>query len=749
MKIHRCCFVDYSSHTITSTSFSNKSSPDEIKSKSLKLAVGRANGDIEIWTPKFNWKHLFTLKGVRNSSIEGLCWALDKNKKGTLRLFSIDGTVYITEWSLKTLRPINVFNCNSGNIMCIDINEENDKLVVGCENGSVVTINISDGFGFMGFESKLQKQKSRVLCVKWFKNNLIFGGCGDGKIKAWSVTENDYGQIKTVLKVDKSEHESTLIWSLCVLPKKNQLVSGDSTGSVKFWDIENFVLLQSFKNIGADVLSIVSDYMEEKIFSAGVDRKIYQFSLINTKKKFNWIFNFNRLLHSNDIRSLLIFENKRHNFLLSGGVEQSIVVQSVNNFYNGNYRTLCSFKRSNNILFVSIHKLLILWSDHHIKIWKFINNNFKLIFRLVLKDDENIACVALNVEGNLLAVSTLTSIKVFFLLHNENDINVKKLKKLDSSRFKDGAKFLKWYSHDKLVLVTSEDKIIKIIVNLSDGNYSFDGEIKTKLSSSLNDSINTYIHSINNFVLSPNNSLITLSRFDGSIEVYSLSDDLDLLFVLIKLSSTPHLIGFNGNKELIVITDENKIYIFYILNDDSTNLLTPWSKRNSDFLPSEFLSLEDKPYDFFFQDKKIWIYSKSWIAFFDLSLDIPIEKINKNNLLSTKKKKRFLSLNDHSDVDDSFDPTTESIHSKTDHFNFSYKQGLLHDLRSNNYLNNNDKSLEMDIEHQSDKNFFGITKKFDSIIKADLFDKNNVILIEENKLLIKKTQSFNLRKLRF
>ena len=101
-----------------------------------------------------------------------------------------------------------------------------------------------------------------------------------------------------------------MVWSLTVLPNKKQFVSGDSTGSIKIWDLTRFTLLQTFKMHDADVLCLVHDVKEEKIFSAGVDRKIHQFDLLNSKNSSKWTHSFNRLLHSNDVRSLAIFENK-------------------------------------------------------------------------------------------------------------------------------------------------------------------------------------------------------------------------------------------------------------------------------------------------------------------------------------------------------------------------------------------------------------------------------------------------------
>lgn len=60
------------------------------------------------------------------------------------------------------------------------------------------------------------------------------------------------------------------------------------------------------------------------------------------------------------------------------------------------------------------------------------------------------------------------------------------------------------------------------------------------------------------------------------------------------------------------------------------SILTPWSKRNTEFLPKQFLTLDDKPEGIFVDNKKVWIYGKGWLSFFDLSMNIPINKAYKN-----------------------------------------------------------------------------------------------------------------------
>lgn len=56
LDIHRCRFVNFSSHAITALEFTSSSSKDSSVAD-VRLAVGRANGDIEIWNPRWGWVH--------------------------------------------------------------------------------------------------------------------------------------------------------------------------------------------------------------------------------------------------------------------------------------------------------------------------------------------------------------------------------------------------------------------------------------------------------------------------------------------------------------------------------------------------------------------------------------------------------------------------------------------------------------------------------------------------------------------
>src|ERR1700761_6016362 len=117
MDIHRARFVPYPTPAINALAFSHSNTAeiavDDISN--LRLAVGRANGDIEIWNPYGKvWVQETIFHGGRNRSIEGLVWIQDPPEEddegqtvpGPLRLFSVGSSNTVSEWDLESGLPL-------------------------------------------------------------------------------------------------------------------------------------------------------------------------------------------------------------------------------------------------------------------------------------------------------------------------------------------------------------------------------------------------------------------------------------------------------------------------------------------------------------------------------------------------------------------------------------------------------------------------------------------------------------------
>ncbi|KAJ1727948.1 U3 small nucleolar RNA-associated protein, partial [Coemansia sp. Benny D160-2] len=69
MQVHRCRFVDYVPQAINAIEYAPRSSTHPY------VAIGRANGDIELWQAKENLVYVKTLPGIVNGSLEAIAWA--------------------------------------------------------------------------------------------------------------------------------------------------------------------------------------------------------------------------------------------------------------------------------------------------------------------------------------------------------------------------------------------------------------------------------------------------------------------------------------------------------------------------------------------------------------------------------------------------------------------------------------------------------------------------------------------------
>lgn len=635
MNIHRCRFVDYTPHSITSLKFSSPSTT-EIAPRDLRLAVGRSNGDIEIWNPRWSWIHEMTLKGGRGRSIEGLAWSTSED--GVLRLFSIGGSTSITEWDLQSGLPLANHDCNSGVIWSLSASDDGTKLAVGCDNGSVVIVDVSGGPGVMEHLKILQPNNARVMCVTWKGKDQVVGGCSDARIRVWSTKNENNGRIVHTMKVDKAQKEDTLVWSVQVLKKSKQIISGDSTGSVKFWDGNNFSLLQSFKVHEADVLCLASDMRGETIFSAGVDRKVVCYKMIDSKLK-RWANVSNRLLHAQDIRAMASFEAKGASFLVSGGVERTLVINSVREFNEGMFRKIPITRHRPCVSVAAEPRLVMMWSDQAVKIWQIDqyaepdeeneeSKGKRLVAKITLANEENITHATLSKSGSLLAVATLAETKIFQLTANKSG-------SLDVDK-----------SEDDCMVLANEGAVLtrfgpdeKSLVMINPGSEAIVYNLETRELDELElpdpDSIKIksklgFAKNVVQMAVSDDGAHVATARLCGSVDIFDFKK-FKHLGTITRVNSPPTALKFTSDNTLILVTAEIKVLEF---NLDKMGL-TDWSKRNSDLLPQELISLVDKCCGIFYDpssSKRIWLWGANWLCFVDLSVNIATERVPKRKL---------------------------------------------------------------------------------------------------------------------
>lgn len=649
MDIHRCSFVDYTPESISCCAFSHDSNLDEITPKNFRLAVGRADGTIEIWNPhnsRSKWVIENLIPGSKGNCIEGLVWSSQNDKTLPPRLFSIGGSTILTEWDLNTGIPLKNFDCNAGVIWSISINSTHDKIALGCDDGSLVIVNINGGPGVIEHETILQRQKYRILSLCWIENKMIIGGCADGRIRCWAYENckhessdnlnNDEiylkGRIIQTLRIDRDKTEPSLIWSLLYLPKSNQFISGDSTGSIKVWDLKHLVLQQSFQVHEADVLCLTKDATGEKFFTAGVDRKIFTFNYTKiSKNNFKWINMSNRLLHGNDVRTMNCYQSKNLDFLVSGGIERIMHINSAINFQSSVSFKLPIHPIIENIITYKDKRLIIMFQKNQIKIWKLkLDYTKKLICKLTLSDPENITNVDISSNGKYLIVSRLSIVKLYKLNEIENDEKLI-VKRINSDLLATmGAKQSKFINNEnKILIYTFDNTLLSLNFDQNLNNDSFDDyqepieyDIPEEEENNSSKSKFEYLSNYTHIKVDDKNSLIALCKNNGIIDILNLKNNE--IHNLVKLSSIATCINFTSNSTLLAVTLDHKVHEFNVLNNKKGGqIYTEWSMRNSNSMPAKFLSLPGYAFGVFENLGRCCIYGSDWFCFFDFNYDLP------------------------------------------------------------------------------------------------------------------------------
>ena len=359
MDIHRCRFVPFPPSAINALAFSHQSTPTS-KGKgpaTLRLAIGRANGDIEIWNPLGGvWVQESILRGGKDRSIEGLVWTQDPEEDignglrgpGKLRLFSIGYSASITEWDLKLGRPSRHSGGNHGEVWCIAAQPRRQlsqdfptkvtngyspsddciaqNIAIGCADGTLVLYSTADDdLRYQRIIGRTSKKKSRVLSITFQTQFRVVTGYADSTIRVFDVRNGEQISQMSLGGGPRDAPKAVLIWSVrCLID--GTVVSGDSTGTVSFFDSKNYTLLQRIKSHNADILDVASSVDGHTVFSGGMDRRTTIYRQIGGDSKSDrqrWAEIAHQRYHTHDVKALAAFETEKLSVLASGGMRAS------------------------------------------------------------------------------------------------------------------------------------------------------------------------------------------------------------------------------------------------------------------------------------------------------------------------------------------------------------------------------------------------------------------------------------------
>ncbi|KAJ0970073.1 hypothetical protein J5N97_022950 [Dioscorea zingiberensis] len=334
-----------------------------------QVAAARDDGSLEIWLVSpgsVGWHCQLTIQGDPNSRVSSLVWCPPNSRNaahGRLLSSSIDGS--ISEWDIFSLQQKIVVDSvgvsiwqmamepyndslhfskigsglvdngfadvdaqsdpgsseteddnDSDESHSVSIRMENQRVAIACDDGCVRVYNVSD-IGEITYCRSFPRVSGRLLSVAWsLYAKHIFAGSSDGLIRCWDTASFHETYRATVGLGGLGSGSELCVWSLLYL-SSGVLVSGDSTGSVQFWDSQHGTLLQAHTYHKGDVNALATIPSHSRVFSTGSDGQVILYKLSggmlessdkdhSAEQIKKWIYVGYVRAHTHDVRALTV-----------------------------------------------------------------------------------------------------------------------------------------------------------------------------------------------------------------------------------------------------------------------------------------------------------------------------------------------------------------------------------------------------------------------------------------------------------
>jgi U3 small nucleolar RNA-associated protein 4 len=290
LQVHRCRFADLLPSAIIALAFSPNRE---------RLAVSREDGDIEIWDVRteHGWRCERKMIGSGQPIAQCLVWVNDALSGP--RLFSSGLNSKLFEWNLDLLAPKYISDSYGGAAWCCTVDESEQYLALGCEDGTLRIFDVSDPLAPPMYSRSLSKHDKRVVSVSW-RHGVLASGGADSTIRLWDFAN---GRGLSHIAVESFGEELTIVWSVKVLSPQS-LVSGDSLGHVQFWDIKFGTLTATFSAHKYDVLCLVTALNDSVVYAAGLDSLVVEIRRVSQEGSEKWLVTATQRAHTHDIRAL-------------------------------------------------------------------------------------------------------------------------------------------------------------------------------------------------------------------------------------------------------------------------------------------------------------------------------------------------------------------------------------------------------------------------------------------------------------
>ncbi|KAI3399796.1 hypothetical protein diail_5593 [Diaporthe ilicicola] len=570
MDIHRCRFVPFPASPINSLAFSHPLLTSGSVKRQVRLAIGRKNGDIEIWDPlKGKWFHETTIHGGCDRIIDSLVWVTEEDELlqdgnlvvGRSRLFSIGYSSTITEWDLEKGKAKKHASGQHGDIWCLGaqpaLSKESQngvipasqpqRLVAGTIDGSIALYSIDDDdLQFQRTLVKTPKKDIKMVSIAFQSRQVAVVGCSDSSIRVYDLRRGELLHRMTLGKDLISDSKDIIVWSVKCL-KNGDIVSGDSTGQICIWDGKTYTQAQRIQGHKSDVLSLATGVDGLTIVSGGMDRQTAFYRPMRSDPS-RWQRVHHRKYHEHDVKTMASFEGLGMSVVVTGGPDASPIVAPLRQATVENHRTLSHLPQSVPLQSAPQARLMASWWGQEVRIWKLlpisglvpseIDNTLKpprLVRKILIQGDSNITSCSISRDGTILVISTVVAIKAFHLTMSgdfKKKLEVRQIK-VPSSIGSSGAtnvqispdnRWLGWIqegSHVRIAKITQEESEVSIHPR------------PAKLTRLRRDipkhaqlgGLGNYDRRVTHIVFSPNSSILAVADLAGYIDTWVLHDD--------------------------------------------------------------------------------------------------------------------------------------------------------------------------------------------------------------------------------
>ncbi|CAN8244684.1 unnamed protein product [Cochlearia groenlandica] len=708
-----------------------------------QVAAAREDGSLEIWLVSpgaVGWHCQLTIHGDPNSRISSLAWChAGLSSSGRLFSSSVDGS--ISEWDLFDLKQkivlesigISIWQMavapttNFPNKCSVDEEEEsvsddddddnddddNDDdeddddddddeqseevsddrlLAAACDDGCLRLYHVSD-FNKLTYFRSLPRVSGRALSVAWSPDGQrIFSGSSDGLIRCWDAKSyHEVYRITVGLGGQGNIMSEICVWSL--LPLRCQvLVSGDSTGTVQFWDSQHGTLLEAHSNHKGDVNALAAAPSHNRVFSSGADGQVILYKLSGSTNEsqdlkpissLKWDYIGYVKAHTHDVRALTVAvpisredpfpDNILHDrsgkrrrkgksvdftyhkwahlgvpMLISAGDDAKLYAYSIQDFTKFSPHDICPapqrvpiqmvqksmFSQTSLLLVQGISDLDIL--RLHISSDSSGRASTKSLVRVKSRDARKIICSAISNTGSLFAYSDQIGLSLFELKKNEfskSPWSVSR-RRLPTLPFAHSMVFSSDCS--RLITAGHDRRIYTIDTSSMELIYTF-----TPCREEQEDESPPREPPITKLYISSDGQWLAAINCFGDIYVFNLETQRQHWFISRLDGASVTAAGFHpwNNNVLVISTSSNQVFAF----DVEARQLGKWSmlhtyvlpKRYQEF-PGEVIGLSFSPSP---NSSSVIVYSSRAKCLIDFGK--PVEEDEENDLPNGNLSKKL------------------------------------------------------------------------------------------------------------